>query len=81
MASAKRFPKYAMHIKTACLHKPSILILKNAILPRRITGFVSKFQKMTYENLVELGELTVNPMLDVFLTLLPESPPTDFGVF
>ena len=42
---------------------------------------VSKFQKMFYENLATLGELTVNPMLDILLALLPADAPTDFGVF
>ena len=36
---------------------------------------------MSYENLVALGELTVNPMIDIFLALLPKAAPTDFDVF
>jgi hypothetical protein len=36
---------------------------------------------MTYENLVALGEITVNPMVDIFLPLLPKDAPTDFGMF
>ena len=38
------------------------------------TGFyeiVAMFQKMTYDNLATLGQLTVDPMIDVFLALLP----------
>ena len=28
-----------------------------------------------------LGEMSVNPMLDVFLALLPADEATDFGIF
>ena len=42
---------------------------------------MSKFQKMTFVNLAKLGELTVNPMIDVFLDLLPKHEPSDFDVF
>ena len=39
------------------------------------------FQKMSFVNLATLGELTVNPVIDVFLGLLPNDQPTDFAVF
>ena len=42
---------------------------------------MSKFQKMSFENLAALGELAVNPVIDVFLGLLPKDEPTDFAVF
>ena len=42
---------------------------------------MSVFQQMTYENIVVLGEMTVNPMIDVFLELLPQDKATDFGEF
>jgi len=43
--------------------------------------YVARFQKMTYENLLMLGEMSVSPMLDVFLALLPVDEATDFGTF
>ena len=49
--------------------------------PQQFYDIVSNFQKLTYENLIVLGELTVNPMIDVFLALLPKDTPTDFGIF
>ena len=42
---------------------------------------VSKFQKMTSANLTTLSDLIVNPVIDVFLDLLPKDVPTDFAVF
>ena len=42
---------------------------------------VSKFQKMSSANLTTLGDLIVNPVIDVFLGLLPKDEPTDFAVF
>jgi hypothetical protein len=49
--------------------------------PYQYYNIASKFQKMSYENLVALGELTVNYMFDTFLALLPDKIPTDFGIF
>ena len=36
---------------------------------------------MSFENLATLGELAVNPMIEVFLDILPNHEPTDFDVF
>ena len=36
---------------------------------------------MSFENLATLGELTVNPMIEVFLDILPKDEPADFDVF
>ena len=49
--------------------------------PQQFYEIVALFQGLTYENLIQLGEMTVNPMLDVFLDLLPKDGPTDFLTF
>ena len=49
--------------------------------PTQFYHIASHFQKMSYESIIALGELTVNPMIDIFLALLPQEVPTDFGVF
>ena len=36
---------------------------------------VAKFQKMTYEDLIELGNFSIDPMLDIFLDLIPSHVP------
>ena len=39
--------------------------------PEGFYDIVAKFQQMSYENLITLGELVVSPMLEIFLDLLP----------
>ena len=36
---------------------------------------VAKFQKMTHQELVELGEFSIDYMLDIFLDLMPANSP------
>ena len=36
---------------------------------------VAKFQRMTYQELVELGEFSIDYMLDIFLDLMPSHVP------
>ena len=42
---------------------------------------MSVFQQLSYENLLLLGEMTINPMIHNFLDLLPKDQATDFGTF
>ena len=39
--------------------------------PEGFYEIVARFQQMSYENLLTLGELVVSPMLEIFLELLP----------
>ena len=49
--------------------------------PEGFYEIVAKFQQMSFENLLTLGELVVSPMLEIFLDLLPKDKATDFGIF
>ncbi len=42
---------------------------------------VAKFQRMTYQELVELGEFSIDYMMDIFLELMPSHIPQEFSAF